>query len=582
MAIFIWDDSYITGVEGIDLQHKKLVDMLNQLDESLNIGGDTQAVIKLLDELVEYTQYHFKEEEQFMQDQEYESDAYKDHLLVHQQFIEKVKQAQTQCHNNPDKVTDELLDFLVQWLINHILLTDKQMVNDALNTATSKDPSQTNVDILKNNLYGALRESESRFKELADILPALIWISNAEGKRIFVNKQFLHFTGLNAAECMNGGCSELIHQDDRDALQAVYQQVKDTHETIETEYRLNHKDGSQHWILETVVPRKRKNGQVSGFMGCGIDISKQKQIEKSLEETVDKRTLQLKQTNQVLEQEKEEQIGLNNQLKETQGHLIQSEKMASIGQLAAGVAHEINNPLGYIYSNLNTLKNYLTDLEQVAAMAEKMAGELPAENSLAVEFNQLVKELDLEFLQEDLQDLVKESIEGATRAKKIVQDLRDFSRIDKQEREIFDVEEGISATLNIVHNELKYKADIVKEYGGIKPIECVGAQLNQVFMNLLVNAAHSIEDFGKITVRTGYDGEKFAWVEVEDTGKGIPEDVKNKIFDPFFTTKPVGKGTGLGLSLSYKIIKDHHGHFEVDSVVGKGTKFRVYLPISHK
>jgi len=582
MAIFIWDDSYITGVEGIDLQHKKLVDMLNQLDESLNIGGDTQAVIKLLDELVEYTQYHFKEEEQFMQDQEYDSDAYKDHLLVHQQFIEKVKQAQTQCHNNPDKVTDELLDFLVQWLINHILLTDKQMVNDALNTATSKDPSQTNVDILKNNLYGALRESESRFKELADILPALIWISNAEGKRIFVNKQFLHFTGLNAAECMNGGCSELIHQDDRDALQAVYQQVKDTHETIETEYRLNHKDGSQHWILETVVPRKRKNGQVSGFMGCGIDISKQKQIEKSLEETVDKRTLQLKQTNQVLEQEKEEQIGLNNQLKETQGHLIQSEKMASIGQLAAGVAHEINNPLGYIYSNLNTLKNYLTDLEQVAAMAEKMAGELPAENSLAVEFNQLVKELDLEFLQEDLQDLVKESIEGATRAKKIVQDLRDFSRIDKQEREIFDVEEGISATLNIVHNELKYKADIVKEYGGIKPIECVGAQLNQVFMNLLVNAAHSIEDFGKITVRTGYDGEKFAWVEVEDTGKGIPEDVKNKIFDPFFTTKPVGKGTGLGLSLSYKIIKDHHGHFEVDSVVGKGTKFRVYLPISHK
>ena len=381
---------------------------------------------------------------------------------------------------------------------------------------------------------------------------------------------------------MEGGSMKLVHEDDRKSLQNVYEQIKTTHKAIETEYRLNHKDGTERWILETVVPRQRKNGQISGFMGCGIDISKQKEIEKSLEETVEKRTLELQRTNQVLEKEKEEQLGLNNQLKETQGHLIQSEKMASIGQLAAGVAHEINNPLGYIYSNLNTLKGYLTDIKQVASMAKKMANELPSDNSLSSEFNTLAKELDLDFLQEDLQDLVKESIEGATRAKKIVQDLRDFSRIDKQEREIFDVEEGISATLNIVHNELKYKADIVKEYGGIKPFKCVGAQLNQVFMNLLVNAAHAIDDFGKITVRTGYEGEDYAWIEVEDTGKGIPDDVKNKIFDPFFTTKPVGKGTGLGLSLSYKIIQDHHGRLEVDSVVGKGTKFRVFLPINQK
>ncbi len=579
MAIFIWDDSYKTGVESIDVQHKKLVELLNQLDESLNIGGDTHEVIKLLDELVDYTQYHFKDEEKFMLSHEPDSQASKDHQHTHQQFVEKIKIAQQECHDNPEKVTDELLDFLVQWLINHILLTDKEMVKNALSNSTEQDNSQSNVDILKNNLYGALRESEGRFKELADILPALIWISNIEGKRIFVNKQFLQFTGLDMTECMNGECEKLVHKDDKKNLLDVYEQVKTNHKAVETEYRLNHKDGSERWILETIVPRKRKSGQVSGFMGCGIDISKQKHVEKSLEETVIKRTLELQNTNQILSEEKEEQVGLNNQLKETQGHLVQSEKMASIGQLAAGVAHEINNPLGYIYSNLNTLKNYLTDLEQVATLAEKMATELPKDNALATEFHQLSKDLDLGFLQEDLQDLVKESIEGATRAKKIVQDLRDFSRIDKQEREIFDLEEGISATLNIVHNELKYKADIVKEYGGIRTIECVGAQLNQVFMNLLVNAAHSIEDFGKITVRTGAD-DAFVWVEVEDTGKGIPDDIKNKIFDPFFTTKPVGKGTGLGLSLSYKIIQDHHGRFEVDSVVGKGTKFRVYLPIN--
>ena len=580
MAIFIWDDSYKTGVESIDTQHQKLVELINKIDESLHIGGDTQRVIGLLDELVEYTKYHFQEEEKFMQAHELESSAYNAHLLVHQQFIEQVKGAQGMCHDNPDKVTDELLDFLVQWLINHILLTDKQMVAKLTASPVKSEGAHSNVDILKNNLYGALRESEGRFKELANIFPALIWISNTEGKIIFVNNQFLTFTGLETADCLNGNYKKLIHEDDREPLLALYKQVISTHESLETEYRLTHKDGRQRWILETVVPRKRKSGQVSGFMGCGIDISKQKQIEKSLEETVEERTLELQKTNQVLNKEKEEQLELNHQLKETQGHLVQSEKMASIGQLAAGVAHEINNPLGYIYSNLNTLKGYLTDLEDVATMATEMANDLPSDNPLSVKFNTLAKELDLEFLQEDLQDLVKESIEGATRAKKIVQDLRDFSRIDKQEREMFDVEEGISATLNIVNNELKYKADIVKEFGGVKPFECVGAQLNQVFMNLLVNAAHSIEDFGTITVRTGYQDDDYVWIEVEDTGKGIPEDVKNKIFDPFFTTKPVGKGTGLGLSLSYKIIQDHHGRFEVDSVVGKGTKFRVYLPIS--
>ncbi len=453
------------------------------------------------------------------------------------------------------------------------------MVDELLGNIEFKSESKADLDVLHKNLFGALRESENRFKELADILPALIWITNIEGKRIFVNKQYLRFTGLDLEECLADGCLKLVHEDDQERLMEIYQQIKVNHKKHEAEYRLKHIDGAEHWVLETIVPRKQKDGNVFGFMGCAIDISKQKQIEKSLEQTVEKRTLELKKTNKVLEEEKLELVDLNEQLKEAQGHLIQSEKMASIGQLAAGVAHEINNPLGYIYSNLNTLKGYLSDLEEVAKLAGKMAEELPEQSDLGIEFRELSKDLDLEFLQEDLQDLVKESIEGATRAKKIVQDLRDFSRIDKQEKELFNIEEGISATLNIVNNELKYKAEVVKEFASIEPFYCVGAQLNQVFMNLLVNAAHSIEDFGKITVRTGYQGKDCVWVEVEDTGKGIPDEVKNKIFDPFFTTKPVGKGTGLGLSLSYKIIKDHHGRFEVDSELGKGTKFRVYLPI---
>jgi len=578
--MFVWDESYNTGVEIIDTQHKKLLNILNQLSDMLAERTGSQQLLILLRELVEYTKYHFKAEEEYMISLDYDNKAFKEHQLVHQQFVDQVVAEVDKCSINPEKVTDELLDFLVQWLVEHILGTDKEMVEELTQTLNSTKSHQSSMDVIHNNLYGALRESENRFKELADTLPALIWISNAEGERIFVNRQYTVLTGLSVADCIKEDGKRGIHSDDFAAFQTVYDNVTKTLNPEKIEYRLILEDDSECWILETVLPRIRKNGKTSGFMGCGIDISKQKQIEKSLEETVEKRTQQLQQTNQVLKQEKDEQETLNNKLKETQGHLVQSEKMASIGQLAAGVAHEINNPLGYIYSNLSTLKGYLADLEEVSRVAEKMVAQLPEDNSVVTEFNQLKKDLDLEFLQEDLQDLVKESIEGATRAKKIVQDLRDFSRIDKQDKEIFDVEGGLDATLNIVNNELKYKADIVKEYAGVKPFECVGAQLNQVFMNLLVNAAHAIEDFGIITVRTGSDGNDWVWVEVEDTGKGIPDEVKSKIFDPFFTTKPVGKGTGLGLSLSYKIIQDHQGRLEVDSVVGKGTKFRVYLPVS--
>ncbi len=579
MAIFNWNSSYQTGNEEIDRQHKKLVDMLNQLDESISIEGSHNTALKVLNELADYTHYHFATEEKFMQSHQYDTDQFAKHKGEHDQFIEQVKTALDDIQDNPDKLEAQLLDFLVQWLMNHILLTDKKMVGQILEPEKKDNDQAINIEILNSNLYGALRESENRFKELADILPASIWINNQDGKRIFVNQHYLKLTNLTQAECLEGNWQNSIYPDDLNRLREIYRKAQQEHNTEQVEYRIQDDQGNIFWILETIIPRQRSNQQFSGFMGCGIDISKQKMVEKSLEDIVEKRTQQLLKTNQKLQREKEEQLLLNSQLKETQSHLVQSEKMASIGQLAAGVAHEINNPLGYINSNLSSLRNYLADLDKVIALTEKLTQELPDDNAVAKEYNTLKDELDLEFVREDLKDLVEESIEGANRAKNIVQDLRDFSRIDKKDRAIFDLENGLDATLNIVHNELKYKADIMKEYGGVEPFECVGAQLNQVFMNLLVNAAHAIEEFGVITVRTGYKDDDWVWVEVEDTGKGISEEIKNKIFDPFFTTKPVGKGTGLGLSLSYKIIQDHQGYFEIDSEIGVGTKFRVYIPV---
>ncbi|OIQ79899.1 sensor protein ZraS [mine drainage metagenome] len=266
-------------------------------------------------------------------------------------------------------------------------------------------------------------------------------------------------------------------------------------------------------------------------------------------------------------------------LQDVQGQLMQSEKMASIGQLAAGVAHEINNPIGYVHSNLGSLQKYLDDLFAVVTAYEQVES-LLGQHPEALATLRLVKQkADLEFLKEDVAALMNESREGITRVKKIVQDLKDFSHVGSDEEWVFaDLHQGMESTLSIVWNELKYKAEISKDYGDIPNIECLPAQLNQVFMNLLVNAAHAIEERGVITIRSGtLDGG--VWVEVADTGKGIAAENLNRIFDPFFTTKPIGKGTGLGLSVSYSIVQKHHGSINVASEAGRGTTFRVWLPI---
>lgn len=268
----------------------------------------------------------------------------------------------------------------------------------------------------------------------------------------------------------------------------------------------------------------------------------------------------------------------NQKLAEAQDQLLQAEKMASIGQLAAGVAHEINNPVGYVASNLSSLGRYVNDLLSLLDACEQLDNTLSGEAPELLALRALKEKIGLTYLRDDLHDLLAESKEGLERVKKIVLDLKTFSHVDEAEWQIVDLHQGLDSTLNIVWNELKYKAEVVKEYGTLPEVECLPSQLGQVFMNLMVNAAHAIESQGTITLRTGQEGDQ-VWVEVADTGKGIAPEHLGRIFDPFFTTKPVGKGTGLGLSLSYGIVKKHHGHIDVDSTPGKGTTFRVWLPL---
>ncbi len=277
------------------------------------------------------------------------------------------------------------------------------------------------------------------------------------------------------------------------------------------------------------------------------------------------------------------------EIKETQGQLIQQEKMASIGHLAAGVAHEINNPMGFVSSNLNTLNEYEKDIRSLvehyrsflSGLKETMAAE-EGRKAIAEGLERVTKfeeEIDIDFVLEDVPNLIEESLEGAGRIKKIVIDLKDFAHPGEDELKITDINKNLDSTLNVVWNELKYKTKVSKDYGDLPLVQCYPQQLNQVFMNILVNAAQAIAEKGEIKITTSSENEQVR-ITISDTGSGIPKENLSKIFDPFFTTKEVGKGTGLGLNVAYNIIKKHNGTIEVESRLGNGTTFSIRLPVN--
>ncbi|MBI5922941.1 MAG: hemerythrin domain-containing protein [Betaproteobacteria bacterium] len=248
--------------------------------------------------------------------------------------------------------------------------------------------------------------------------------------------------------------------------------------------------------------------------------------------------------------------------------LLQSEKMASVGQLAAGVAHEINNPIGFVNSNFGTLVHYVEQLLQLAELG-----------STTAEGQRLAEEVGLDFLRTDVHDLLKESQEGLERVRKIVADLKDFSHVDEAQWQEADLLAGLESTLNVVWHEIKYKAEIVRELQPLPLVRCIPAQINQVFVNLLLNAAQAIAEHGIITLRSGRAGER-VWIEIADSGCGMDDETRRRLFEPFFTTKPVGKGTGLGLSVTWDIIKKHAGTIDVTSKPGQGSVFHIWLPVA--
>lgn len=265
------------------------------------------------------------------------------------------------------------------------------------------------------------------------------------------------------------------------------------------------------------------------------------------------------------------------ELKQTHAQLIQQEKMASLGQLAAGVAHEINNPMGFIMSNLSTLGKYIDRLTEFIAVEDQVISHVDDVTN-ADQLAGIRKKLKIDYISKDAKDLISESMDGADRVRRIVQDLKSFSRMDQTDCTLVNLNETLETTINIAWNEIKYVATLNREFGDIPELKCYPQQLGQVFLNLLVNAAQAMDSQGAITVRTWSD-ETSVFVSVSDTGKGVPAKDLSRIFEPFFTTKEVGKGTGLGLSISYGIVKNHGGEITAQSEIGKGSTFTVRIPL---
>lgn len=406
--------------------------------------------------------------------------------------------------------------------------------------------------------------SHGRLQYLLDNTPSIIYCTVPSGdfKMTFVSNNALNVLGYHPDEMVADPnfWFDHIHPDDAPGIFSSLAQIF-VQGARAYEYRFRVRDDSYLWMHDSLRLVRDEHGVPYEVIGSLTDISERKRMEA------------------MLQARGEEQQRLITKLQQAHEQLLQAEKMASIGQLAAGIAHEINNPIGFVNSNMSSLQAYVATLFDVIVQYQAAMRQSPDSVALGARVAQVNQQADLAYLRSDMSDLLGESMDGLKRVRDIVQALKDFSHVGETDWQVADLHAGLDSTLNIVGNELKYKARIDKQYGQLPPIACLAPQLNQVFMNLLVNAGQAITGDGVISIRTGHlDG--WVWVEIGDTGTGIAPDHLHRIFEPFFTTKAVGSGTGLGLSLSYGIVMKHGGRIEVVSEPGRGTRFTVHLPVA--
>jgi two-component system NtrC family sensor kinase len=426
-----------------------------------------------------------------------------------------------------------------------------------------------------------VRLSEERYRSLAMATAQLVWTMDGQGKPITVI-DWMAYTGQSFEEATDNWASA-IHPDDRQITAQAWMRAVETKTLYEVEHRLRAADGSYRHFWVRGVPVLAEDGSIREWVGTHTDISDRVLVLEALKQSEGQYRSQAAKLEKAVRE-----------LHQTQTQLIQTEKISSLGQLVAGVAHEINNPINFIYGNITHATEYATDLLGLLHLyQEKYPNPVP-------EIVEAAADLDIDFLMEDFTKILESMKVGADRIRDLVVSLRNFSRLDESQMKLVDIHEGIESTLLILQhrtkgNPLRPAIEIIKEYGNFPKVECYVGQLNQVFMNLLGNAIDALEDYNRkrsskeiyanpnrIRISTSANSHTLT-IRIADNGVGINQEVIGKLFDPFFTTKPVGKGTGLGLSISYQIIVEkHRGKLQCFSAPGEGAEFVIEIPLSQE
>jgi len=422
---------------------------------------------------------------------------------------------------------------------------------------------QTSKEQIKENSIQLEQEAEQlweireRYRALMDNTILGVAVMKTDHTIIEVNSKFSKLFKKKTGDFVGNYCYNEFEKRDAICPHCPGREAIATGKTVEVLTQGVLDDGKIFYAWNRAFPFYDRKGVIKGFIEIVEDVTKQKVAEDELKKAF-------------------------KELQQLQDQLIHSEKMASIGQLAAGVAHEINTPTAFIASNLSTMAKYMGDIETLLIKYTQLFEQLLENNKEDInhiydDITKTTKKMPLDFILEDMQEAIKESLEGTGRISKIVQALRTFSNIDGKEYISIDINEGIESSLIIAQNQFKENNEVLKELSPLPQIKCYPQEINQVILNLLINAIHATEEEGAITIRSYHDVEN-VYVQISDTGKGIEPEHLRKIFDPFFTTKDVGKGPGLGLSTSYNIIKKHKGEIRVESELGKGTCFTIVLP----